>query len=91
MGGFLYVFRSVAVMEEVSMDIILPVEKLEYVIKPSEPLSKTVRTVVVPAEESMRGMCWKLKAEEVGKSTSVKEEYFPFKRQMMEPSKREIL
>lgn len=48
-------------------------------------------TVVVPVEDMMRGICWKLNAEAVGKLTSSKEEFFPFKRQIMEPSMWEIL
>lgn len=89
MGGFLYVLSSVAVMAEVSIEIILPVEDVDVgivVLKPSEPLSKTEITVVVEVEERMRGICWNAKAETVGKLTRVKSEALPFKRQMIEPS-----
>ena len=53
----MYVLSSVAVIAAVSREIIFPLEELEAVMKPSEPLSKTERTVVVEVEESMRGMC----------------------------------
>ena len=73
-------------MADVFMEIILPQEEFAIVSYPSEPLSKREMTVVVPVEERMRGWCWKLKAEDVGKSMSVKEENLPFRRHIIEPS-----